>query len=117
LDARRMTASPPQRYGCVIRLRPGCYDEYKRYHAEVWPEILAIIAGCNIRDYSIYHHAGWLFASFEYHGSDYAADMAAMAAQPVMQRWWAIMEPMQDPLPTRAPGEWWTRMEEVFRME
>jgi L-rhamnose mutarotase len=101
----------------VIRLRPGCYDEYKRYHSETWPEILALIARSNIRDYSIYHHEGWLFSSFEYHGSDYAADMARMAEEPVMQRWWAIMEPMQEPLPSRAPGEWWTRMEEVFRME
>jgi L-rhamnose mutarotase len=43
--------------------------------------------------------------------------MAAMAAEPAMQRWWSIMEPMQDPIPSRAPGEWWMQMEEVFRME
>lgn len=112
-----MTTCTPQRHGSVIRLRPGCYAEYKRYHEQAWPEILAIISRCNIRDYSIYHHEGWLFSSFEYHGTDYAADMASMAAEPVMQRWWALMEPMQEPLPTRAAGEWWTRMEEVFRLE
>jgi hypothetical protein len=27
------------------------------------------------------------------------------------------MESMQRPLPTRAPGEWWASMEEVFRQE
>ena len=33
--------------------------------------------------------------------------MATMAADPKTQEWWAIMEPMQQPLETRRPGEWW----------
>lgn len=112
-----MSTSRPKRFGCVIRLKAGCYEEYKRYHAQVWPDVLALIARSQIRDYSIYHHDGWLFSSFEYWGDGYEADMAAMAAEPAMQRWWSIMEPMQDPIPSRAPGEWWMQMEEVFRME
>jgi L-rhamnose mutarotase len=36
-----------------------------------------------------------LFAYFEYIGDDFAADMVKMAADPVTQDWWAIMEPMQ----------------------
>jgi L-rhamnose mutarotase len=40
--------------------------------------------------------------------------MAAMAADPETQRWWAITNPMQEPLPTRAEGEWWAEMEPVF---
>jgi L-rhamnose mutarotase len=43
--------------------------------------------------------------------------MERMKADPVMRRWWDLMEPMQEPLPTRAEGEWWARMEEVFRHE
>ena len=69
---------------------------------------------CNIRNYSIYHKDGYLFSYFEYHGEDLAADMAKMAADPATQRWWAICNPCQEPLPTRAPGEWWAQMEEVF---
>ena len=57
---------------------------------------------------------GFLFATFEYHGSDFDADMAAMAADPKTQEWWAIMKPMQAPLETRAPGEWWADMEMVY---
>jgi L-rhamnose mutarotase len=30
---------------------------------------------------------------------------------------WAIMKPMQKPLPTRGSGEWWAEMEEVFHLE
>jgi L-rhamnose mutarotase len=106
-----------QRYGQVIRLKPGVLEEYKRYHTNAWSEILDMIRQCNIRNYSIYHKDGMLFAYFEYHGDDFAADMAKMAADPKTQEWWAIMMPMQDPLPTRAEGEWWANMEEVFHTD
>ncbi len=103
-----------QRYGQVIRLKPGMLDSYRRYHAAVWPEVLDTIRSCHIRNYSIYHRDGYLFAYFEYTGQDFKADMARMAADPKTQEWWKIMDPMQDPLPTHADGEWWTTMEEVF---
>jgi L-rhamnose mutarotase len=106
-----------RRYGQVIRLQPGVLEEYKRYHADAWPEILDMIRQCNIRNYSIYHKDGTLFAYFEYVGDDFAADMARMAADPKTQEWWAIMKPMQEPLPTRAEGEWWANMEEVFHTD
>jgi L-rhamnose mutarotase len=103
-----------KRVGSVLKVRPEKFEEYKRYHQAVWPEILAKITDCNIRNYSIYHKDGTLFSYFEYVGQDYEADMAKMAADPKTQEWWAIMKPMQDPLPTRREGEWWAEMEEVF---
>jgi L-rhamnose mutarotase len=101
----------------VLRVKPGAEAEYKRYHADVWPEVLDMIRRCNIRNYSIYLKDGFLFSYFEYHGTDFRADMARMAADPATQRWWAVMEPLQEPLPTRQPGEWWADMEEVFHTE
>ena len=67
-------------YGSVIRVRPESLDAYKRYHAAVWPEVLDMIRKSNIRNYSIYLKDDLLFGYFEYHGSDYAADMARMGA-------------------------------------
>jgi L-rhamnose mutarotase len=104
----------PVRYGMTLRVRPERFEEYKREHAAVWPEVLATISRCHIRNYSIYHKDSVLFGYFEYWGDDYAADMRRMAADAATQRWWTLMEPMQDPLSTRVPGEWWARMEEVF---
>ncbi len=101
----------PVRYGMVLLIRPECLEEYKRYHAAVWPEVLATIERSRIRNYSIFHKDHVLYSYFEYWGDDYEADMAKMAADPATQRWWALMEPMQEPLPTRATGEWWARME------
>jgi L-rhamnose mutarotase len=106
-----------KRYGMVIRLRPGAEEEYRRHHAAAWPPVLEMIRQCNIRNYSIYLRNGTLFSYFEYCGTDFAADMAKMAADPVTQQWWAIMEPLQEPLADRKPGEWWAEMDEVFHFD
>jgi L-rhamnose mutarotase len=110
-----------KRYGMVLRLRPEKVEEYKRLHAAVWPDVLKMIAGCNIRNYSIFLRTlddgrPYLFSYFEYVGTDYAADMAKMAADPTTQRWWAECIPCQEPLANREQGEWWANMEEVFHI-
>jgi L-rhamnose mutarotase len=76
-----------QRMGQVIRLKPEALAEYTRIHATVWPEILALLSACNITNYSIFLKQPdmLMFAYWEYTGTD-----------------------------TRAPGEWWARMEQVF---
>ncbi len=106
-----------KRLGMVLRLKPEAEEKYKQYHGAVWPEVLDMLRECNIRNYSIYLKDGHLFSYFEYHGDDMKADWAKMAAHKKTQEWWAIMEPMQDPLPTRNEGEWWAEMEEVFHMD
>lgn len=111
-----------KRYGQVIGVKPERLEEYKRYHAAVWPEILDMIRQCNIVNYSIYFKEvapcmPLLFAYFEYIGDDFAADMAKMAADPMTQKWWDVMMPMQAPVPLRADGEWWATMEEVFHTD
>jgi len=106
-----------QRYGMVLKVRPDKLEEYKRLHAAVWPAVLRMIRECNIRNYSIYHRDGYLFSYFEYGGQDFAADMAKMAADPTTQQWWDHCKPCQEPLETRAPGEWWANMEEMFHCD
>jgi L-rhamnose mutarotase len=108
-----------QRMGLVIGIRPEHIAQYRTTHASVWPEVLAMIATCDIRNYSIFlrEPENLLFASFEYHGPDFAADMKRMAADEATQRWWAIHDPMQEPLASRAEGEHWAAMEEVFHVD
>jgi L-rhamnose mutarotase len=55
-----------------------------------------------------------LLAYFEYVGQDFEVDIKKMAADLKTQEWWAIMDPMRVPIPTRAEIEWWAQMEEVF---
>jgi L-rhamnose mutarotase len=106
-----------KRYGMVIKARPEKLEEYKRLHAAAWAGVLAMISACNIRNYSIYHKDGFLFSYFEYHGNDFSADMAKMAADPITQQWWSACIPCLEPLASRSEGELWANMEEVFHCE
>jgi L-rhamnose mutarotase len=106
-----------KRYGMVISVRPERFEEYKRLHEEVWPDVLAMIHECNIRNYSIYHKDGYMFSYFEYVGNNFDADMAKMAADPATQRWWDVCKPCLEPLSTRAEGEFWAAMEEMFHCD
>lgn len=108
-----------KRMGMVIGIAPERVDEYKRLHAAVWPSVLARIAACNIRNYTIYlrEPENLLFATWDYHGTDIAADLAAMAADPETRRWWTLTDPCQRPLASRAAGEHWAAMEEVFHVD
>jgi len=106
-----------KRFGQIIRVKPEHFEAYKAYHAAVWTDVLKKITECNIRNYSIFHKDGLLFAYFEYTGEDFSADMAKMAADPKTQEWWAVMKPMQQPLENIEKGEWWANMEEVFHLD
>ena len=107
------------RMGSVIGVGADRVAEYRRLHAAVWPQVLAKIAECNIRNYTIYlrEPENLLFAHFEYHGTDWAGDQARMAADPATQEWWSVCMPCQAPLASRAAGEWWAPMEEVFHVD
>jgi L-rhamnose mutarotase len=106
-----------KRYASIVQLKPAAEAEYRRIHAEVWPEVLATIARCQIRNYSIFLRDGILTAYYEYHGADHAADMALMAADPKTQEWWRITNPMQQPVPGAPEGAWWAPLEEVFHFD
>lgn len=108
-----------KRYGAVIGINPEKKEKYKRLHAAVWPEVLEKISNCNIRNYSIFlrEPENLMFSYFEYHGTDFAADMAKMANDPKTQEWWKVCGPCQQPLSSREKGEWWASMVEVFHTE
>ena len=79
---------PVQRIGQSIRLRREYVDEYIKIHSEVWPGVLKRIAGSNIHDYTIFYdkQSSILFATFKYTGTDFDADMKAMAEDEETQR-------------------------------
>ena len=111
-----------KRYGSVIGIKEEKIDEYKKLHAAVWPEVLAMINDSNIENYSIYLRKlpdgkYYLFSYFEYTGDDFAGDCAKMAADETTQKWWDVCMPCQQPLKDRAESEWWADMEEVFHCD
>jgi L-rhamnose mutarotase len=105
------------RMASVIGLAEENAEEYERLHAQVWPEVLERLRASHMTNYSIYRHGDLLFSYLEYAGDDLDADNAAIAADEATQRWWEICEPLQTPLPGRAPGEWWKPLPEVFHLD
>lgn len=65
-----------QRFGQFIGIKPEHIQKYEQLHADVWPDVLAMIRECHIQNYSIFRHENTLFAYFDYVGEDFAADMA-----------------------------------------
>jgi len=105
-----------RRMGLCNRLRPEKAAEYKALHAQAWPGVLATISACNIRNFSIFlrEPENLLFAYWEYHGEDFGADLAKMAADAITRQWWKLTDPCQQPYESRAVGENWVEMKEIF---
>lgn len=107
------------RHGFVLRIKPERAAEYEQHHANPWPEIVEALREAGFTNYSIFRKDDLLFGYYEYTGppSEYEARLEAVAKAPRYQEWWDLMEDMQVPLETRAPGEWWAEMKEVFRLD
>lgn len=105
------------RIGQLIGIRKDKLEYYKYLHQNTWPEVLAAIHDCNIRNYSVFYKDNMLFAYYEYVGTNYHDDMKKMSLIPEVQKWWRETDPCQIPLETRQAGEWWANMEEVFHQD
>jgi len=108
-----------QRMGMVISVRPEKLAEYKRLHAEPWPEMNQALSAANIRNYSIYLREPemLLFGYWEYVGSDYEADMRVLGEKAITKQWLSLTDPCQAPLRSATPGEWWSMLPEIYHLD
>ena len=110
------------RYAWVTGLKPEKVGRYEYLHAHPWPGVNKMIKDCHIQNYSIYEREiggrTYLFSYLEYTGTNFAADMKLMAADPETQRWWKETDPCQQPLPdAAAKGKIWSDAQEVFHLQ
>ena len=89
-------------------------EEYRALHAAVWPDVLATIKACNLKNYSISIMGDMVVSYFEYTGDDYDADMDKMAADPVTQEWWKHTKPC---FVGHDQGVYYEDLEEIFYYE
>ena len=108
-----------QRMGMVIGVKPEKLAEYKRLHAEPWPEMNVALSAAHIRNYSIFlrEPEHLLFGYWEYTGNDYAADMQVLGDLAVTKKWLALTDPCQAKLSSATPGEWWCDMPEIYHLD
>jgi L-rhamnose mutarotase len=98
-------------YAWVLEVRPGCEEEYKRRHYEIWPEMVETLKEAGIRNYSIFRHGLTLFGYFE--TNDLERAQRYLADSDVNRRWGEWMAPIMkvevDPrsnFPYLLPRQW-----------
>ena len=107
-----------RRFAIVSRVHPGKREEYLRLHSPAWPEVEAWNSAAGIRNFSIFIRGDVLFGYYEYVGDDYEGDQARMAADPLMQRWWALTDACRYGFDPDAPeGVQWQELEEIWHQD
>lgn len=91
-----------EKYAFKMRLNPGCRDEYRKRHDEIWPELVALLKEAGVSDYSIHLDAetNILFAVL-WRTDDHG--MNAMPSHAIMQKWWAHMADIMETTPDNRP--------------
>ena len=82
-----------QRVCFLMRARADTLEEYKRRHAEVWPEMLAALSAAGWRNYSLFARGDGLIVGYV-ETDDFEAALAAMQDEDVNARWQAEMAPL-----------------------
>lgn len=97
---------------------PAAMAAYREHHRRVWPEVIESLRRAGIVRMDIYLLERRGVMIVETDGRDPRRCFAAhRASSPRVAEWEALMRSLQEPPPGAAPGEWWTLMEPVFRLE
>ena len=108
-----------RRYCLTLDLKndPALIAEYKRYHENVWPEIVESLRGSGIVGMEIYLLGTRMFMIMEVN-DDFSFEAKARAdkSNPRVQEWEQLMWNFQQALPESNPEEKWQLMERVFKM-
>jgi cytidyltransferase-like protein len=107
----------PVPHGQTIGLKPGSEEPYIILHKNTFPGVLDRIARSNIRNYSIFMHNRVLFGFYLYCGLNYPADMDDLSKDSSTKEWWKLTAPLQEPLATRNPGDWWFELTPVYHYQ
>ena len=91
-----------EKYAFKMHLNPGCRDEYKKRHDEIWPELISLLKKAGVSDYSIYldDETNTLFGVL-WRTKDHKMD--DLPGHEVMQRWWAHMADIMATKPNDEP--------------
>lgn len=104
------------RVGFTLKVKPERMDEYRRRHAEVWPEMLDALRGLGWQNYTLFlRDDGTLFGYFETPGS-FEQALAAMGETAVNERWQREMAGFFDG-EGRPADQTMMRLDEVFHLD
>ena len=91
--------------------------EYKAYHRQVWPEIIASIKDSGIRRLDIYCTGNRLFMIIEAEENfSFERKKVMDELNPKVQEWETLMWKYQQAVPWAAKGEKWILMDKIFEL-
>jgi len=97
---------------------PNLIAEYKRYHENVWPEIIESIKESGVDDMEIYLLGTRMFMIMEVNSHfSFEAKAEADQANPKVQEWEELMSTFQKRLPRTEDSEKWLLMERIFKLK
>jgi L-rhamnose mutarotase len=99
----------------LLKVRAERIEEYRRRHAEVWPEMLDALRATGWHNYSLFLRPDGLLVGY-FETGDLDAALAGMAATEVNTRWQAEMAPFFEGL-DGAPDEGIVPLAEVFHLD
>ncbi|AIQ57921.1 L-rhamnose mutarotase [Paenibacillus borealis] len=90
------------RKASVMHVYPHAYEEYKRRHDELWPEMAEELKNHGAHNYSIFldEETGSLFAYVEIEDED---RWDRMSQTEICRKWWVYMEPLMETNPDNSP--------------
>lgn len=96
-----------------MKLKPGFREEYRRRHAQLWPELRELLAEAGVFEYSIFldEETNTLFA---FQKIKSGGGSQTLGSHPVVQRWWRYMADIMDTNADHSPVS--MPLEEVFYM-
>jgi L-rhamnose mutarotase len=85
-----------------MKLKPGCYAEYKKRHDAIWPELKKLLTDAGVHNYSIFFDEDThiLFAVQETDGKEGSQDLGQ---NPIVHKWWKYMADIMETNPDHSP--------------
>ena len=105
-----------QRIAFLLRLREGTEAAYEAAHANVWPEMLALLKRSGISEYSIFRRDELLFLYMHVEGG-FDAVWDKIDPDPVNIKWQQAMSAYFLPQQEAREGERFPMMQEVFYLQ
>ncbi|WP_430742325.1 L-rhamnose mutarotase [Bacillus atrophaeus] len=97
----------------VMFVHQNKYQEYKKRHDEIWPEMAEALKAHGAHNYSIFldKQTGCLFAYLEIESEE---KWSKMAETEICQKWWKSMSPLMKTNPDHSPVS--KDLQEVFHL-
>ncbi len=100
----------------LLKVREEMLEEYKRRHANVWPEMLDALRETGWRNYSIFLKPDGLLVGY-LEADDFEKCTAGMKDHPVNARWQAEMAPFFESISGGTADDNMAPLQEVFHLD